>query len=358
MEQIRDGWIDAVKGIAIFGVVLVHSMGGAELPFVLNEISMIGEKGVQIFFMVAAYLAYRSFEKNKKDGSGIWNWLGSRIKRMAPAYYLALVIQLIFWGGSPHWMGSAGKITIGNIVGHILFLHGFSPYYINSILGVEWYLADYAILILLTPILYKVINNFSRSMAFFVVSSIGSYFSIILMRNWTIIPDTYLWDIYIGSFGFLIQLPVIALGIMLYFIINNVSVEVNCKQKKLLSYALLIGAMYCIVIMLAGVSFKGLTIQTVYGGILFFFVLSQAIYACPLIDNCFWRTLGKNSYTIYLFHYFFIMGYNILFSQYVDSSIKTWATRLLFVWGISFLLILFLTIIRKWGKTHWKKFRG
>lgn len=348
----RYGWIDAVKGIAILGVVLVHSMGGMELPFVLEKICFTGDKGVQIFFIIAACLAYRSFDENVKKGKSAkrysaFYWLKNRAIRIAPAYYLALVIGMFFLGGPTRWNGVVEKITAGNVAAHILFLHGLSPYYINSILGVEWYLADYAILLLLIPVLYKVINNLSKSVAFLVFSSIGSYFFILAAGNLHIIPDKQIWDIYIGSFGFWAQLPIMAMGIVLYFLVNDIKVQDRCKNKKLLSYAMLAGSVYGILILAAGVSFKGLTIQVVYGGVLFFFILSQAVYSCPLIDNCIWRTLGKHSYMIYLFHYFFIMGFDYFFGKYTGNAVKAWALRFLFVWVMSGVLIILSEGIKK-----------
>ena len=347
MEEKRCGWIDAVKGIAILGVVLVHSMSGMELPSVLEKISQTGDKGVQIFFIVAAYLAYGSYGKNLNKGKSVAYWWKNRIIRIAPAYYIAIITSMLFLGGSTQWIGVVEKISAANMIAHISFLHGLSPYYINSILGVEWYLADYVILMLLIPVLYKVINNFSKSVAFLVLSSIGSYFFILMSRNWSIISDTQVWDIYIGSFGFLAQLPVMAMGIVLYFLINDNRIWERCTDKKILSYALLAGSVYGIVILMAGVSFKGLTIQVVYGGILFVFILSQAIYGCPLIDNCFWRTLGSHSYLIYLFHYFFIMTFNHFWGRIAGSSIKAWGIRFVFVWAVSWIMIFLEDRIKK-----------
>lgn len=352
MEDKRYEWIDAVKGIAILGVVLVHSMGGMDLPYVLEAICLLGERGVQIFFIVAAYLAYGSFAKNQKKGKSNIDWLKGRVRRIAPAYYIALAIGLFFLGGPTCWVGIVEKVSIGNVVAHILFLHGLSPYYINSLLGIEWYLADYAILVLLIPLLYKMINSFEKAMAFLVCSSIGSYLFVLISGNWSIITDEKLWDIYIGSFGFLAQLPIMALGIVLYFILNISSIWESCKNKKLVSYALLIGSIYCVAIMIAGVSFKGLTIQTVYGGILFFFVLSQAIHGCPLVVNRFWRELGKYSYIIYLFHYFFFMGFDHFFGKYVDYSLTTWVIRLVFVLGLSYGLAFVAGWIKNMAKSR------
>lgn len=48
-QKTRVCWIDAMKGIAILGVVLIHSGAGDILPSVLGKIASIGNRGVQIF---------------------------------------------------------------------------------------------------------------------------------------------------------------------------------------------------------------------------------------------------------------------------------------------------------------------
>ena len=52
MKPERLKWIDALKGIAICGVVMIHS-GGSNMPSYLGAIGAVGKNGVQLFFLIS-----------------------------------------------------------------------------------------------------------------------------------------------------------------------------------------------------------------------------------------------------------------------------------------------------------------
>lgn len=62
MEKARISWIDSLKGIAICGIIMIHS-GGADLPSLFGKIGNIGKNGVQLFFLISAYLSFISLER-------------------------------------------------------------------------------------------------------------------------------------------------------------------------------------------------------------------------------------------------------------------------------------------------------
>lgn len=341
-ETKRIDWVDAMKGIAIFGVVLIHSGADTVLPSVFGKVASIGNRGVQIFFIISMYLAYASFEKAKQNDITTGKWLWKHFKSIAPAYYAALLLNLIFVGGYPNWLGSIGKVSLWNILSHIFFFNGFSPYHINSILGVEWYLADYAIMILLIPVLYKLINSFSKATAFFLGCSVVSYFFILIMRTWSVVPDMDLWGTYLNSFWFFTQLPVMALGIMLFFFLKSEYIIQKGEKNKLLSYTILIGSVYAIAILLAGAGFPGITLEVAYAVPLFGIILSQCIYNCPFIQNPFWKSIGKHSYIIYLFHVLIMTMYDRIFLQPQGMELFHWLVKYVVVFGLSYLLALLI----------------
>ena len=47
-------YIDALRGWAILGVIIVHSSQNFELPSILSRLSAAGARGVQLFFVVSA----------------------------------------------------------------------------------------------------------------------------------------------------------------------------------------------------------------------------------------------------------------------------------------------------------------
>ena len=100
-KNIRFDGIDALRGIAVSGVVLYHFF--VLLGFGINPmfpyIHTFGSLGVPLFFIISGYLIYRSVENNinsKGYTKGVVNYLLHRFFRIAPAYYINLLAVIIF----------------------------------------------------------------------------------------------------------------------------------------------------------------------------------------------------------------------------------------------------------------------
>ena len=164
MNKDTISWIDSMKGIAMCGVIMIHS-GGADLPSILGRVGNIGRNGVQVFFLLSAYLTFVSlhkiFERSARICSDrmyhksiIFAWWRKKFIKLIPLYYLMIIICSVFEGGSNYWLGSEGGISFFNILSHVFFIHGLFPHYTDSIIAVEWYLGVLAIFYLLAPMLY------------------------------------------------------------------------------------------------------------------------------------------------------------------------------------------------------------
>ena len=237
-------WIDSLKGIAIIGVILVHSYCG-RLPLFLGEVSGNGKYGVQLFFLISAYLTFVSLKKHfgkiPYNFKTIVSWWLKKFSKLIPLYYFSLLIN-IYVSIKTDWLGTAWRINIPNIIFHFLFLHGLVPKYNNSIIGVEWYIGVLAIFYMIAPLLFKHINSIEKSIISFLVSIAGS--NIIIQCVKLFLPSetesNYYLYTYINESSVIAQLPVIMFGIFLYFIINKCLTLEKINNKKLLSYCFLI----------------------------------------------------------------------------------------------------------------------
>lgn len=339
--MIRNSWIDSLKGIAICGVIMIHS-GGSSLPAPIGIWGTLGRNGVQLFFILSSILTFSSLEKLYSNNRIVKlkniRWILKKFLNLIPLYYLAIFLYIIIIGGCPYWYGEEGHITIFNILAHLTFTHGLFPHYTDSIIGIEWYLGVLAIFYVVAPILYKFVNSFEKSIVFTVGSIVLCYFINYYSNCW--IPETsdaYIYSTYFGTFWFFAQLLVLALGINTFYILKfDMS---GLTEKKLISFGMLIFAL----IMIWGQandanSLYLMSSDTIFGVWCVIIIISQSIRNTALIDNGLFRTLGRYSYPIYLFHYLIIN----IYSKYVnfDVGIMTisWFIQYIIVIGVSLLV--------------------
>lgn len=335
--------IDSLKGIAICGVVMIHS-GALQMPSLLGKIGNIGKNGVQLFFILSAYLLYCSLEKLSKTNGGnlsfalVKKWWICKFLKLIPLYYIAIVLYWLM-GGKAYWLGSEGHVTLLNVLSHMLFIHGFFPHYINSIIGVEWYLADLAIFYLLVPFIYKYINSFEKAFMGIVLTM----FSYSLIERFVCLDmpmrDAYIYDNYIGVFWLPRQIPIFLCGVMLYFLLRDNTVKDRIRNKKMLAYTILALSG----IMIAGEMYGKNTLFGVKDEVRFSFwfmglIISQMLYPDKLINNRIFQVLGKSSYPIYLFHIFLLDLYNKIAAVSTGNVVGDWGIKFIIVLGGSYIV--------------------
>lgn len=342
--QSRKTWIDGMKGIAICGVVMVHC-GGGNLPSALETICGLGARGVQVFFLVSACLAFLSMEKAFAAGMDrrkICGWILKKFIRLVPLYYLAILIGCIT-GGSPYWLGSEGHITIPNVLAHCLFVHGLFPHYCNSLASVEWYLGVLAIFYVLAPLLFRVINNMRKAVVAWIGGTLICTFITYVAGSavWQI-KDAYVYANYIGTFSFIAQFPVLLLGIILYYVIKKCEGEYENTRAAAASYTLLMVAL----VMIAGIartesSMWGVIGSVMFGLCFFLIALSQLLRTTPLIVNPLFCFLGKSSYPIYLMNYYLVFLYKSVYARYCPALIENKTAA----WLVEFMVVLSLSAL-------------
>lgn len=337
MADRRMTWIDSLKGVAILGVVMIHS-GGAAMPSLLGRVGNIGKNGVQLFFLLSAYLSFKSYARyickvdNTKKSNVIW--VANKLIRLLPMYYLALIVYGIYFS----FIGE-NYVSIGNIFAHVTFIFGFFPRYCNSLIGVEWYLGTLIIFYLLVPFLYKLINSLEKSLMWVILGGIICCAVNLMSDKLTnIYCNTYDYISYFGTFWIFVQLPVLLLGIMMYHLLES-DILKQVKYKKYMSYVLLIFA----VCMMMGMILErnkilGYSNEMLFGICFFSCAISQYLHKSFFIDNSLLRFLGKYSYPVYLFHILIIKLYKRYVPIIVDNLVVDWI--ILYIGTIIFTLLL------------------
>ncbi|MCM1262435.1 MAG: acyltransferase [Butyrivibrio sp.] len=337
-EKRKYVWVDTLKGIAICGVVMCHC-NNSDLPQYLSNIVFYGKNCVQLFFVLSAFLLFISYEKHsatEKDG----HWIAKKIIRLVPTYYIALAVSGILGGGMPYWLGSETQITTANVLAHILFLHGLFPHYINSIIGVEWYLGALVIFYVAVPFLYKKVNSIEKSVICFIGTGIGCCLINFLLRKFVPdVIDSYIYSDYLNIW-FLAQLPVMILGILLFHCCKSQMLS-KIRHRTLLSMTLFLFSL-C---MLSGMildknKLLGLSEVTLFGMWFFLIALSQYIKPIPFVNNIIFCKLGEYSYPIYLLHFQIISLYTKYIPGLVGNGVVGWLVKYVVVIATSFIIAL------------------
>lgn len=150
--------IDALRGIAIIGVVLCHitaswTLAGGEpliLPLLgadLLELMRYGSFGVSLFFLLSGYLLGGTEGKRAKRGGGysLRSYTARRALRLVPAYYFSIVIICLLWPAE------VSGVSVANVLWHASFLHALSPEAVFTLDGVYWSLTAEVAFYLLLP---------------------------------------------------------------------------------------------------------------------------------------------------------------------------------------------------------------
>ncbi len=312
MIRNRIDWIDSFKGIAIIGVVFIHS-GAANLPGLLGRIGGAGAFGVQVFFLISAMLTWYSMDKKYP---GYFKWIKSKMIRLMPEYYIAFIAALFI---------SQDKHSPVDVLLHVSGLWGLSPVYSNTLIA-EWYLGALILFYLIAPLLHRIFNSLGRALFFFCISLFFScVFRELAHFLFPTIKENYSINAYINNTSIYAQLPCLALGVVLYYISTylNSAFEFNknsnekrsiiamAGERVLISYSLTILAIFY----LGGIILQKSVLWglSTYVMVAFGFVIlavSQLFVKIPLINNGFFSFIGKHTYSIYLFHYILIRVYN------------------------------------------------
>jgi len=293
-------YVDALRGVAILAVVLVHcaQYGTNVYPEVVNNVLSKGQMGVQLFYVLSALTLFLSYERRRdRELHPDRNFFIRRFFRIAPMYYLGILYYLWQNGRGPNfWTGFGPGITDANIAANFTFLHGFNPYWFNSLVPGGWSIAVEMCFYLLIPFLFKFVPN-GRQAFRFVLLAIGLKLVLhVVMLKLQPIDNVWLWKeflyYYLPS-----QLPVFMLGILLHFVLRGREEDHAMRPLDLLIFAGLL------LVHLATGREVLVPTHVLFG--LGFVLLAWTLAQRPfkLLVNPVMRHIGMVSFSLYLVHF-------------------------------------------------------
>lgn len=295
--------INSLKGIGILGVVLVHCGLGVHEGTVAS-VAASGARGVQLLFVINAFLIFHSLEKTEFSRRQLIKWYIRRFVRIIPLYWFFTILHLLVFGlGERYYLGTLSNVSLLNILCNMLFLHGFHPYYINSI-NANWFMADLAVFYLLAPLLYKLIDSLEKAVIALLVTTPMGYLLYHFALGQDVLGVKAIWTDYVTILSFPAEFPVILLGIFSYFVIKE---SHKWRNKGIISAVTLFFSLFCMVSLIMGKRYFMIFNYIFSFGVLFTVIfIGQAQSSSRLVNNRFFALFGKHSYGIYLSHLFFV----------------------------------------------------
>jgi peptidoglycan/LPS O-acetylase OafA/YrhL len=311
--HVRLDYIDVLRCIAILSVLLIHAKqyGSAEtgLPVSLIHFIDLGPRGVQLFFMLSAFTIFLTMGRRKAgESTSLTKFFIRRFFRIAPLFYIA-VIYFIFQNGL------FSHLDLGLLISSIFFVNGISPDWFGGITPGGWIIGVEVLFYMTVPLLLKVIHNLKGAILLFFLSVIIKSLLQLLFLHSLAIPSRQLEVT--GNFFFYYfpsQLPIFALGIVLFYLINEE------RRDKLKLFFLLSTP----VLFLNMVGFPFIDTSLLLWGILF---IGLSVMLRNYVEAG-WVTsvtsfIGRVSYSIYFVHFAVLFWLNrVGFIDYLKVTDK------------------------------------
>ncbi|MFY0732298.1 acyltransferase family protein [Pseudomonas sp. NFX15] len=297
-DTYKYAYIDALRGLAIILVVLVHSSQSVKpnsslLTWLMNE----GARGVQLFYIASAITLCMSWAARKSDECNpIRNFYIRRFFRIAPMFYVAIAGFLYLNGTLPTYWAPNG-IEWWFVPVTALFLHGFHPETINSVVPGGWSVAVEMTFYLIFPALMCVRRFSWLALILIICLYLQQYNGWIFSHVFDYGENQkYLIADVFSFYNFLSQVPVFIIGIMAYLFLS----QHKSLGKK---YVAIGGAAFVVLLAEFWYQSQSLISHHVIAGCLFaLFAIFLAYNPVKVLVNRVTVLFGKLSFSMYLIH--------------------------------------------------------
>lgn len=337
-------------------VLFVHTSGWIipSSPWLLKA-AELGPRGVQLFYVVSAFSLFLSYKQRMAVGPFSYRaYFIRRLARIAPMFWIAIALNVAISGLAPRYWAPDG-ITWGDVALTAVFLNGFKPDAITSVVPGGWSVAVETTFYLLLPVFFVSVKTLRGSLVVAAVClSIGTavcawYFQ----AHQADYTDANRYILY--AFAWLLwlpaQLPVFALGVVLYFLREKVPSSPGLGACWLsFAIVLIVASLY--------LPSEGLMRNYLIASVGFVFLSLAAMNGdMPILDNRFLRLVGKVSFSIYLLHFAVLtVGHKIntaFFNIAENGDLKFFAALAIVITaciGVSYLTYRFVELPgMRWG---------
>jgi peptidoglycan/LPS O-acetylase OafA/YrhL len=303
-------FIDALRGWAFLAVLAVHAGVADTAPEWLWKYKLCGKYGVQLFFVISALTLFMSYESRRaRDRNPVAAFFTRRLFRIAPLFWMAVLFYPWYQGLGPRASAPDG-IGWPQIVATGLFLHGWYPTSINSVVPGGWSIAVEMNFYLILPLCYAALTNLRRAVVGFGAAFLASSAIGWVMNKWLIAaapPEMRPVDELFLYYWFPRQMPVFLLGFILYFLLKRLdrvgrrdALAGDRGWSSVLPTAIALGLILLLVLVGDRVKSTHILFSCAFA-MLGFGLALRPVYLLVNPVTCY---VGKVSYSAYITHFF------------------------------------------------------
>jgi exopolysaccharide production protein ExoZ len=281
--------LDSCRGVAILMVVAFHVSVTYQPAVWLARLAVIGNLGVQLFFLVSAVTMCLMWDQRREESQRTLKFYIRRFLRIAPLFWFAIVFYTLIWHVLPEGGGLQG-VTWFQVAVTSIFLHPFFPSAINSVVPGGWSIGIemgfYAVFPLFALVPKDRLPLFSF-IAYVILGLLGTTVAERLGSGYSY--STFLY------YSFLTQLPIFPIGMFVYGVTHR---EVTVSRTYIGAWIIL----WLVIAVVAKLKFHWTSRP------LFWFEVT--VLASVVGSSMRWNLgtkwlayIGRLSYSMYIFHF-------------------------------------------------------
>jgi exopolysaccharide production protein ExoZ len=287
-QRPRLDFIDALRGLAILGVLAIHTgQTVPRLPPILVSMTNFGSLGVQLFFMLSSLTLSSIYSPVSFSPTDFYL---RRFFRIAPAFYLA---GLFYSLSSPQEHASAHSILVT-----LTFVQIWFPDTVKCLVPGGWSISVEAAFYVAFPLIQSYLTSLKRAIIATAAAFLFATVYALAIRNQlgNTLPQESIDDfIY---FGFVWNLPAFLLGTVLFHALPVVR-KYPLRNRVFGAGLLLV----CVLLVLAAIGVEPLARRSVSLILIAVMILLVGVTHAPVIVNRAMRQLGEISFSVYLVHF-------------------------------------------------------
>ncbi|WP_138481941.1 acyltransferase family protein [Dyadobacter bucti] len=302
MTKQRFEYIDALRGWAIFGVIIAHAGSITKIGGILGRLAVVGSSGVYLFFVISAFTIFYSLDKHRERENKVRDFFIRRLFRIIPVYWMGIFLYTVVYGlQSRGWREGP---ELWHYPTHFLLVNVLHPLTSSSVVPGGWSISCEVLFYALVPFLYYRLKSTQDIIIFVFISltiipiisnQLDRVLSPILFGDIDKITLKTFWVRWLPS-----QLACFGFGILLTKLVNMPTlVEKLSDKRRNVGLIVLLSAL----LLLPIPGFLLIAKHHVHAFIFMCLAFLLSIRPWQLLVNSATIFLGKISFSCYLLHF-------------------------------------------------------